>query len=505
MQILIVDLGSQYTQVIGRRLRELGYLSIVLNSESADQWLQYNRPKAIILSGSYASVTDENPVSPPQCIFQLGIPVLGICYGMQWYVSQCKGSIIQHHSKNEYGKATFRITKHDVLFEYVSEQSTVWASHGDSVGRLPDGFEVIGVTKPNMVISAIKGENFYGLQFHPEVVETDEGTTILKNFVQKVCECKRDWEQDNIISTIIEQIAYQVGDNTCVLAYSGGVDSTVIGCIAKQVLGNRLKVITLDTGGLRLNEVDEIKVNAAVGGFLDNVTIEECSSLFVKQIGLVMGAESKRKLFANGYKAVIRSFIQTHNAKVIMQGTLATDLIESGQAGQAAVIKSHHNVRNNWNLKEVVPLSNLFKHEVRDIAAALGLPDNIVNRHPFPGPGLYTRIVGLPVDEESVEVVRWADNQVTMILKEYNVYNNVSQVIVGLLGTPTVGIKGDGRAYGPSVVVRAVITTDFMTAKGFQFPENIRELITSTLTKHPGIVRVFYDETNKPPATIELE
>lgn len=503
-QILIIDFGSQYTLVIGRILRELGIRSIILSPGKAVKFLEKNNPRAIILSGSNYSVTDEGAPQFPTEILEKKVPILGICYGLHLITNYFGGELANHVHDKEYGPAEIFFKEEDPLWKGLVSPQKVWASHGDSVEKLPDGFTVIA-TSITGTIEAIThvSKRIWGIQFHPEVTQTLRGKQLLSNFVFDIASCEKDWEPSNIINQIRNEVLIEVGDKKVIMGLSGGVDSSTLEGILAPVLKKNLLAVCVDTGSFREKELEEIQNNADAMGV--NFKIVDAKELFQQEIGDCIDAEEKRKRFKKAYKAVLEHEIHLFGAKFIAQGTLATDIIESGAVGEAQLIKSHHNVGLTWSVPEIRPLRHLFKYEVRELAKEVGLPESIAQRQPFPGPGLFVRIIGIPPTVENLAIVRWADNKVTEILKKHNVYTDISQLIVALIGANTVGIKGDGRVYKPSIVVRAVQTIDFMTLKGMYFPEHIAMEIIEAVTKHPEIVRVWFDATPKPPATTEME
>jgi len=503
-QILVIDLGSQYSLVISRTLRELGARSVILSNKKAEQWLVNNHPKGIILSGGSSSVYDADAPSLSEGVLSLDVPILGICYGMQWLAKHFGGEIAAQNGKKEYGKTVVDIVLDDILFSGLNGEQTVWASHGDSVMKLPDGFKPLAYSGFDKTIAGMSntGLKIWGLQFHPEVVETKPGKNILKNFLKKICHCENDWNPENIIDGIREEVRNECSGKA-IIGFSGGVDSSVLSAIISPVFKENLLAICIDTGALRENELDEIKENASAAGV--NLKIVSAADKFYKQLSGISHAEEKRKAFKKLYGNIFEEEARDFGAQYIAQGSLATDFIESGAVGEAALIKSHHNIGLNLEIKELHPLRNLFKYEVRDLARAMDLPKTISERQPFPGPGLFIRVIGTPPDLEKIDIVRWADFETRKILEKYDLYKDVSQLIVALNCVPTVGIKGDGRVYAYSVIVRAVKTSDFMTAKGYQFPPDVRTEIMKCITKHPKIVRVLFDENDKPPATTEFE
>ncbi|MBI3305633.1 glutamine-hydrolyzing GMP synthase [Candidatus Nomurabacteria bacterium] len=510
IQILIVDYGSQYTLIIGRTLRELGVRSVILPPKKADIWLLNNKPKAVILSGSNWSVYGEGAPTLPSKLDVTGKKylILGICYGMQLLAYKLGGIIEQPHAHREYGPAEVELDEKHPLFKNIPAKTEVWASHGDTVTTLPKGFTTIAISK-GIAAMANKKNRVLGIQFHPEVAHTKEGKKILQNFLN-ISGCKKNWDPMNLIHQIQEEVLGNVSgekDKKLILGFSGGVDSTTLSAILVPVLKERLICVAIDTGGVRAGEMEEIKANAlsALGAGIKNLIIINAAEKFIKNIGTTIDGEEKRAKFREIYKKIFEEQIKKNKAGFIVQGTLATDLIESGHAGKSVMIKTHHNVGLDWKINDLHPFRNLFKYEVRELAKTLKLPPAVYERNPFPGPGLYLRVVGTPVSKEKLDLVREADKTVTDILKKHNMDKNISQLIVALLGINSVGVKGDERVYGHSIAVRAVQTSDFMTAKGYYFPHIVVEEITSALTKHKNIVRVFFDMTPKPPATTEFE
>ncbi len=510
IQILIVDYGSQYTLVIGRTLRELGVRSLILPPIKADDWLKKNTLKSVILSGSHWSVHSEGTPELPKSLDTTGQKyfVLGVCYGMQLLAHKLGGTVERPLAHREYGPATVTPDTGHPLFKGIKEKTEVWASHGDTVTKLPKSFTSIA-TSGGVAAMTDKNNRVLGIQFHPEVVDTKEGKKILQNFLD-LSGCVKDWDPINLIHEIQKEVLDIMSKDkkNLILGVSGGVDSTTLAAVLAPVLNERLICVAIDTGGLRAGEVEELKANttSALGkNASKNLVIIDAAKEFIKNIGTTIDGEEKRAKFREVYKQKFEEQIAKHQAGYIVQGTLATDIIESGKAGESAMIKTHHNVGLSWEVEDLHPFRNLFKYEVRELARVLKLPPAVYERNPFPGPGLFLRVVGTPVSKENIELVREADETVADILKKHNLNKEISQLIVALLGVNSVGVKGDERVYGHSLAVRAVQTVDFMTAKGYYFPEAVINEITSALTKHKDIVRVFFDMTPKPPATTEFE
>ncbi len=509
IQILIIDYGSQYTLVIGRTLRELGVRSVILPPKKVDAWLKINTPKAAILSGSNWSVHNDGAPELPKSLDITGKKyfILGVCYGMQLLAYKLGGKVERPLSHREYGPAIVNTNTTHPLFKNIKEKTEVWASHGDTVTKLPKNFVSIA-TSGGIAAMSDKNNHVLGIQFHPEVTDTKEGKKILQNFLT-LSDCKKDWNPMDLIHQIQNEVLDIVNKQKkdkqkVILGVSGGVDSTTLAAILAPVLKEKLICVAIDTGGLRAGELVELKTNTR-SAKIKNLTIIDAETEFIKNIGTTIDGEEKRAKFRTEYKRIFEEQIKKHNAGFIVQGTLATDIIESGKAGESAMIKTHHNVGLSWEVDDLHPLRNLFKYEVRELARVMKLPKAVYERNPFPGPGLFLRVVGTPVTEENIQLVREADKSVRDILKKNNLEKEISQVIVALLGINSVGVKGDERVYGHSLAVRAVQTVDFMTAKGYYFSQSIIDEITSALTKHKDIVRVFFDMTPKPPATTEFE
>lgn len=509
-QIIIIDLGSQYTQIIRRSLRYLGFHSVIVPAQGALEIIKESKEralKAIILSGGSASVYEADAPQIDEEILNLGLPILGICFGMQWmaYVND-KTAVHRVTEGKSYGPVEIDLNTESKLFNNLPAQISAWSSHGDSVKHTPAGFKVVAISKDGSVIEAMEcaEKKLYAVQFHPEVEQTEDENIILNNFVHEISKCVKDYDKKDVIAEIIENTKRELGDGTAIIGVSGGVDSTALAAILSPALGDKLKCFLIDTGGMRKDEVERVRELAKKANIKLEV-IDTYKDRFIESVGQSIDAEQKRANFRKVYGEVFKDVAKNYGATHMIQGTLATDLIESGKAGGSAMIKTHHNVDLDLGLKELMPLADFFKFEVREMAQMFGLEELVSKRQPFPGPGLYLRVVGVPVTAELLEIVRDADAKVTEILKKHNLYDKISQSIVALLGVQTVGVKGDGRVYGYSLVVRTVETVDFMTVKGFYLPPVVCEEIMSTLVQNSKIVRVFFDWTSKPPATTEFE
>lgn len=504
--LLIVDLGSQYTQVIRRSLRYLGFHSLITTPSDVLKSINKHKPRGIILSGGSASVYDTDaPAIPPE-ILKFDIPILGICYGMQWLAhTRDKSSIQKVKEGKSYGPVEVAIGKSQI-FRGLKDKIKAWSSHGDSVKYVPEGFKSIASSKEGKVLEAIEDRDnkLYAVQFHPEVEETEDENIILNNFAQSICNCVHNYDPKDVIEEIRTKTKNALGRGKAVIGVSGGVDSTTLAAILLPVLGSKLKAFMIDTGGMRKDEVEKVKV-ITKRAKINLEVIDKYKNKFINAVGSTILAEEKRAKFREIYGEVFHEVADEFGATHMIQGTLATDLIESGSLGKSTMIKTHHNVDLDLDLKEIAPLADYFKFEVRKMAHEFGLDDLVTKRQPFPGPGLYLRIIGVPATAELLNMVREADHEVMEILQKHNLYEHISQTIVALMGVKTVGVKGDGRVYEYSFVVRTVKTTDFMTVQGYYLPEKVCQEIISALTQYPKIVRVLFDYTPKPPATTEFE
>lgn len=516
-RILILDFGSQYTQLIARRIRECGVFSSILPYETAIGEIESFDSAGLVLSGGPATVTSEFAAKVPMEVFNLGIPVLGICYGMQTMSAQLGGRV-ENALTHEYGYTDVRIVSKCPLFDAFVELDTnpethldVWMSHGDRVIELPHGFETVAVSD-NSPIAAIADtqRHFYGLQFHPEVTHTDQGKRIIECFVHEICGCGSSWQAEDFIESQIRRVREKVGTEKVVLALSGGVDSSVCAALLQRVIGDQLTCIFVDNGLLRLNEAQAVKT-----GMMEslgvNVRFVDAQERFFRELKGVTNPEAKRKTIGRVFIEIFQEeAAQLTDVKWLAQGTIYPDVIESAafHTATAKVIKSHHNVGglpDSLHLKLLEPLRDLFKDEVREIGTRLGLPKEIVYRHPFPGPGLGVRILG-EVKQHYAEILRKADAIFLEELWKNDLYYEASQAFAVFLPVKSVGVVGDNRAYEYVVSLRAVQTEDFMTAKCLRIPYELLEVVSSRIVNEiSNISRVTYDISSKPPATIEWE
>ena len=533
-KILILDFGSQVTQLIARRIREAHVFCEVHPCDVSDEWVRaYARDgklKGIILSGSHASTYEEHDLRAPQVVYELGIPVLGICYGMFTMAVQL-GGLVAPSNKREFGHADVRAHGHTQLLQGIQDFATpmghgmlqVWMSHGDKVTELPHGFKLMASTDSCPIAGMADEERrFYGVQFHPEVTHTKRGAAILERFVLDICGTRPDWIMGDYISEAVEQIRAQVGTDEVILGLSGGVDSSVAAALIHRAIGDQLTCVFVDHGLLRLNEGDMV-MEMFVGKLHAKVIRVDAADQFLGHLAGVSEPEAKRKIIGREFVEVFKSEAgklkndQSRHVAWLAQGTIYPDVIESGAAKtkKAVVIKSHHNVGGLpelLGLKLLEPLRELFKDEVRELGVALGLPYHMVYRHPFPGPGLGVRILG-EVKKEYADLLRQADAIFIEELRNFidedsgkSWYDLTSQAFAVFLPVKSVGVMGDGRTYDYVVALRAVQTSDFMTADWAELPYALLKKVSSRIINEVrGINRVTYDVSSKPPATIEWE
>lgn len=505
--IIILDFGSQYNQLIGRRIREMEVYSEIIPFNTPLAEILAKKPAGIILSGGPSSVNAEDAHLVEKELFEAGVPVLGICYGMQ-LTAHLLGGKVTKGEKGEYGKAELEIVKSNALFNGVAEKSIVWMSHFDEVAEAPEGFEI---SAKSGVIAAMANEDkkIYTVQFHPEVTHTEEGGKMLENFVLNICKAEKKWKLTGYIERTVAEIREKVGTEKVILGLSGGVDSSVAAVLIHKAIGDQLTCIFVDTGLLRKNEGKKVMENYGEH-FNMNIKMVDASERFLSKLKGVSDPEQKRKIIGNEFVAVFdEESHKMEGAKFLAQGTIYPDVIESQSVkGPSAVIKSHHNVGGlpeDMKLQLLEPLRELFKDEVRRVGEELGIPHHLVYRHPFPGPGLGIRVLG-EVDAEKVRILQEADDIFIEELYRHELYEKVSQAFVVLLPVKSVGVMGDERTYEYTAVVRSANTIDFMTATWSKLPYEFLELVSNRIINEVrGINRVAYDISSKPPATIEWE
>ena len=517
-RILILDFGSQVTQLIARRIREAHVYCEVHSCGVSDEFIKEFKPSGIVLSGSHMSAYEESTDRAPKAVFEIGVPVLGICYGMQTMAEQLGGKV-ENGAQREFGYAEVREHGHTKLLKNISDFTDkdgksylkVWMSHGDKVTEMPPGFKLMCST-PTCPIAGMadEGRGFYAVQFHPEVTHTEKGREILETFVLKICKANPDWVMGNFAQEAVEKIRHQVGKDEVILGLSGGVDSSVTAALIHRAIGDQLTCVFVDNGLLRLHEREQVAQT-----FRDNMGMKlivvDASDRFMDALAGVTDPEAKRKIIGRLFVEVFQEEAEKlQNAQWLAQGTIYPDVIESNGAKtkKAQTIKSHHNVGglpDTLHLKLLEPLRELFKDEVRELGIALGLPAEMVYRHPFPGPGLGVRILGA-IKREYADLLREADAIFIEELRNAGWYDKVSQAFVVFLPVKSVGVMGDGRTYDWVVSLRAVQTSDFMTAKWAHLPYDLLGKVSNRIINEvKGINRVVYDVSGKPPATIEWE
>ncbi len=519
-KILILDFGSQVTQLIARRVREMHVYCEVHPCDVSDDWVrQYaadGRLKGVILSGSHASAYEESTDRAPQAVFELGVPVLGICYGMQTMAQQLGGKVEGGHLR-EFGYAEVRARGHTALLKDIADFTTpeghgmlkVWMSHGDKVTQLPPGFKLMASTDSCPIAGmADEARRFYAVQFHPEVTHTVQGRAMLERFVLQICGAEPDWVMRDHVAEAVEAIRQQVGDEEVILGLSGGVDSSVAAALIHRAIGDQLTCVFVDHGLMRMNEAEQVVEDFQHFGIpLVHVDAEE---RFLSKLAGVTDPETKRKIIGEEFIRVFEEeAAKIEGADFLVQGALYSDVIESGGSDHAATIKSHHNVGGlpeDLQFELVEPLRMLFKDEVRAVGTELELPDRMVWRQPFPGPGLGIRIVGGEVNRERLDILRQADHILHEEVGGANMYRELWQFFCVLPVIRSVGVQGDGRTYAYPVVIRAVTSKDAMTADWARIPYDVLEKVSNRIINEvSGVNRVAYDITSKPPGTIEWE
>jgi GMP synthase (glutamine-hydrolysing) len=508
--ILVLDFGSQYTQLIARRVRELDVYSEILPWDIDEEKICKINPKGVILSGGPNSVTKSFTPRVPQKIFDLNVPILGICYGMQTLAEQMGGNVISA-DKKEFGHVELEIVADSKLFRNLNSKINVWMSHGDQVQDLPDDYELTALTSTTP-IAAMQHKKLpiYAIQFHPEVTHTENGMTLLSNFIFDECGANNDWKMDDLISSRVEEIKQKVGNNKVLLGLSGGVDSSVTAALLNEAIGKQLTCVFVDNGLLRKGENYQVMQTFKENMNL-NVIKSDSQDIFLRHLENIDDPEQKRKIIGRTFIDVFDAeALKLKDIKFLAQGTIYPDVIESSgsESNEARVIKSHHNVGglpDEMEFDLVEPLRDLFKDEVRKMGIKLGIPKEMLERHPFPGPGLGVRIIG-EITKEKISILQEADNIFIEELIKADLYEKVSQAFAVLLPVKSVGVVGDERRYAEVIGLRAVETVDFMTAKWAHLPYEFLEKVSNRIVNEiESVSRVVYDISSKPPATIEWE